>query len=79
MAAASQMFFLSLFTLLALRYGDAKTPLISVIEALEKLVVFYKNSYQDFNVDGLFGLRVVEGKFCVLSVSVTLTMLLIRQ
>ncbi|XP_071081492.1 uncharacterized protein [Haliotis cracherodii] len=62
MAAASQMFFLSLFTLLTLRYGDAKTPLISVIEALEKLVVFYKNSYQDFNVDGLFGLRVVEGQ-----------------
>ncbi|XP_067682057.1 uncharacterized protein [Haliotis asinina] len=62
MAAASQMFLLSLFMLLTLRYGDTKTPLISVIEALEKLVLFYKNSYQDFNVDGLFGLRVVEGQ-----------------
>ncbi|XP_046571855.1 uncharacterized protein LOC124280019 [Haliotis rubra] len=62
MAAASQMFLLSLFMLLTFRYGDTKTPLISVIEALEKLVLFYKNSYQDFNVDGLFGLRVVEGQ-----------------
>ncbi|XP_069116087.1 uncharacterized protein [Argopecten irradians] len=32
-----------------------------VVDALEKVVNYYKLNYEDLNVDGLFGLRVVEG------------------
>ena len=32
-----------------------------VVEALEKLVGFYKASYTDMNLDGVYGLKVLEG------------------
>ncbi|XP_033733441.1 uncharacterized protein LOC117322612 [Pecten maximus] len=37
-----------------------------VVDALEKLVNYYKLNYEDLNVDGLFGLRVVEGQLNLL-------------
>ena len=33
-----------------------------VLNALEKVVGFFAQSYQDINLDGVFGLRVAEGK-----------------
>ncbi|KAJ8309285.1 hypothetical protein KUTeg_014159 [Tegillarca granosa] len=33
----------------------------TVIGALEKMVHYYKENYMDLNIDGLFGLRVLEG------------------
>ncbi|CAH1272608.1 Hypp4891 [Branchiostoma lanceolatum] len=32
-----------------------------VLDALEKAVVFFLESYHDINLDGLYGLRVAEG------------------
>ncbi|XP_076464882.1 uncharacterized protein LOC143296714 [Babylonia areolata] len=46
-------------------HGDAQTSqavLLSVVDAIEKLVGFYKANYNDLNLDGLFGLRVMEGQ-----------------
>ena len=34
----------------------------TVIKSLEKVIEFYNTSVEDTNFDGLYGLRVVEGK-----------------
>lgn len=34
----------------------------NVLGALEKMVHYYKENYMDLNIDGLFGLRVLEGR-----------------
>lgn len=33
-----------------------------VLAAVEKAVMFYNKSYTDMNIDGIFGLRMLEGK-----------------
>lgn len=40
---------------------DVHAILLKVVDAVEKLISFYKTSYQNLNLDGLFGLKVVEG------------------
>ena len=35
--------------------------LTDVISTIKKLVSFYKAEYQNINIDGLYGLRVLEG------------------
>ena len=36
----------------------------SVLQAVEKIIDFYERDYKNLNVDGLYGLRVLEGIFC---------------
>lgn len=35
-----------------------------VVSAIEKGIDFYASSYKDMNIDGIFGLRVLEGLIC---------------
>ncbi|KAL8589752.1 hypothetical protein ACOMHN_027260 [Nucella lapillus] len=41
---------------------SSHTVLLSVIDAIERLIGFYKASYKYLNLDGFFGLKVVEGQ-----------------
>lgn len=45
---------------------DTNASLLSVVGALEKLLAFYKSEYHHMNLDGIFGLKVVEGWSCLL-------------
>ncbi|XP_063429384.1 uncharacterized protein LOC134712135 [Mytilus trossulus] len=42
----------------------------TVIGAVDNMIEYYKNNYQDLNVDGLFGLRVIEGHLAAIIVKV---------
>ncbi|XP_041353629.1 uncharacterized protein LOC121371652 [Gigantopelta aegis] len=59
--ATTVVFLLPLFIFPVLRCDDSSTSLKSVINAVEILISYYKSNYMEFNVDGLFGLRAVEG------------------
>lgn len=39
----------------------------TVIGAVDNMIEYYKNNYKDLNVDGLFGLRVIEGQSAAVS------------
>ena len=43
------------------RTQDVHAILLKVVDAIEKLIKFYRTSYQNLNLDGLFGLKVIEG------------------
>ena len=60
--ATTVVFLLPLFIFPVLRCDDSSASLKSVIDAIEMLISYYKSNYMEFNVDGLFGLRAVEGK-----------------
>lgn len=49
------------FTSTGCHMQDAHALLLKVTGAIEKLISFYKESYQNLNLDGLFGLKVIEG------------------
>lgn len=36
----------------------------SVLKAVGNIIEFYQRDYKNLNIDGLFGLRVLEGKLC---------------
>ena len=40
---------------------DTNAMLSKVVEAIEKLINFYKASFQNMNLDGIYGLKVIEG------------------
>ncbi|XP_019643166.1 PREDICTED: UPF0764 protein C16orf89 homolog [Branchiostoma belcheri] len=54
------------------RSGEARgghgnfAGIAEVLDALEKAVVFFLESYHDINLDGLYGLRVAEGQLTLL-------------
>ncbi|KAJ8308493.1 hypothetical protein KUTeg_013367 [Tegillarca granosa] len=59
MAAATGILLLLIFPVVT---PDSSSDLLqTVIGALEKMVHYYKENYMDLNIDGLFGLRVLEG------------------
>ena len=49
------------FTSAGCRTQDVHAILLKVVDAVEKLIKFYRTSYQSLNLDGLFGLKVIEG------------------
>ncbi|XP_050407138.1 myb-like protein D [Patella vulgata] len=61
MAATKVLLFLSLFMLPLLQCENSNSPLKRVIYSLETLIGFYRENYRDLNLDGLFGLRALEG------------------
>ncbi|XP_052768028.1 uncharacterized protein LOC128208506 [Mya arenaria] len=60
MAAAAIVITLFLFLPLS-KLENTDDYLSSVLQSIEKVVKFYQKDYRKLNVDGLFGLRVVEG------------------
>ena len=61
MAVVIWAFLLNLF-LLSKTSISSPIYLERVIKAVDRMIVYYKNNFQDLNVDGLFGLRVIEGQ-----------------
>ena len=60
MVAAVCYFFLLNFPI----YSTVDSPkLQDVLLALEKMVSYYKDTHRDMNLDGIYGLRVLEGMF----------------
>jgi len=60
---AASVVFVVLFLFLPLSKPDIiDTRLQSVLQSVEKIVKFYQKDYKKLNVDGLFGLRVLEGE-----------------
>lgn len=53
--------FLLNFLLLSKTTFSSHVHLDRVLSAVEKMIEYYKKNYRDLNVDGLFGLRVIEG------------------
>ncbi|KAK3608649.1 hypothetical protein CHS0354_042657 [Potamilus streckersoni] len=45
------------------KQNDIDSAIHSVLSAVESLVNYYTNNYQNLNIDGLYGLRVLEGHF----------------
>ena len=64
MAAAVYIFALFLFLPLA-KMKSVDDYLQSVLQSIDKLIDFYQSDFQDLNVDGLFGLRVLEGNIVI--------------
>lgn len=61
MAAVVYVFALFLFLPLA-KMKNVDDYLSAVLRSIDKLIDFYEIDYHSLNVDGLFGLRVLEGK-----------------
>lgn len=61
MAAVVYVFALFLFLPLA-KMKNVDDYLSAVLKSIDKLIDFYEIDYRNLNVDGLFGLRVLEGK-----------------
>ena len=64
--AASRMgkilcIFFSFFTVLA-AFDDPTVE--HVLGALEQMVRYYQDNYKEMNLDGIYGLRIVEGESC---------------
>jgi len=60
---AASVVFVVLFLFLPLSKPDIiDSRLQSVLQSVEKIVKFYQKDYKKLNVDGLFGLRVLEGE-----------------
>ena len=51
--------FLFIFPVL---YAVKNPTLDDVLKALEKMVAFYNVTHREMNLDGIYGLRVLEGK-----------------
>ncbi|KAL3874638.1 hypothetical protein ACJMK2_037622 [Sinanodonta woodiana] len=45
------------------KQNDIDIAIQSVLSAVESLVNYYTNNYKNLNIDGLYGLRVLEGHF----------------
>lgn len=60
MAAAKAVVFLFVFSSVCYCH-DNSALLHKVMEAVEKLLGFYEANYQFLNLDGLYGLKVLEG------------------
>lgn len=61
------IFLVALFPFLV--YGsEPRASLEGVVYALERLVGYYKNNYKQINLDGLYGLRTLEGESRRLSI-----------
>lgn len=59
------IFLVALFPFLV--YGsEPRASLEGVVYALERLVGYYKNNYKQINLDGLYGLRTLEGQFILI-------------
>lgn len=50
----------------------ATQSLERVFKALEKLIAFYKRQYKNMILDGVYGLRVLEGKLTLFKLKLTL-------
>ncbi|XP_013392359.1 uncharacterized protein LOC106160335 isoform X1 [Lingula anatina] len=65
--AASRMSSLLLFIFMFLRLTLSVDPLFDeLLSGIEKAVSYYQTSYKEMNLDGIFGLRVVEGQIALL-------------
>ncbi|CAH1792135.1 unnamed protein product, partial [Owenia fusiformis] len=52
-----------LFFLIFTVVSASHVPTLSnVIHTLERMISYYKNNYKEFNLDGIFGLRLLEGQ-----------------
>ena len=63
MAAALAVYILLplLFTSSGCHAQDVHAILLKVVNAIERLIGYYKAGYQNMNLDGLYGLKVLEG------------------
>ena len=63
-ASCSVPFFaLVIIALLPMLQSFPQPTIENVLTALEKMLTFYQNSYKDMNLDGMYGLRVLEGRW----------------
>lgn len=56
---------LHIFLILTLGSGVMSADLDTVVEAIRKLINYYHSSYNHMNLDGIYGLRLLEGE-CLL-------------
>ena len=62
MAASTAVILLPLlFTVCTCTSQDNNALLLKVVGAIEKLVGFFKADYDNLNLDGVFGLKLLEG------------------
>lgn len=63
MAAFSGLLMLAVFSLTISAPVDKRLQALNdTLSAIERLVRYYKSTFRELNIDGLFGLRVLEGK-----------------
>lgn len=53
---------------------SSRDDLQAVLTALDKLVTYYQKNYKYLNLDGLFGLRVIEGALHLLDLNCSFVM-----
>lgn len=53
-----------LFSLIFLTMVQCKILTLRILEALENALDFVYDDCKDFNIDGVFGVILAEGKFC---------------